>query len=34
VMRRGELMMQLPADEALRRLPGIEDAYLTQAAQA
>lgn len=34
VMRRGELIMQLPAEEALRRLPEIEDAYLTQAVQA
>lgn len=32
VMRRGELIMQLPADEALRRLPEIEDAYLSQTA--
>lgn len=34
VMRRGELFMQLPADEALRRLPEIEDAYLAQATSA
>lgn len=34
VMRRGELLMQLPADEALRRLPEIEDAYLAQATPA
>jgi branched-chain amino acid transport system ATP-binding protein len=32
VMRRGDLVMQLPADEALRRLPEIEDAYLNQSA--
>jgi branched-chain amino acid transport system ATP-binding protein len=32
VMRRGDLLMQLPADEALRRLPEIEDAYLNQSA--
>jgi branched-chain amino acid transport system ATP-binding protein len=31
VMRRGDLVMQLPADEALRRLPEIEDAYLNQS---
>ena len=32
VMRRGDLVMQLPADEALRRLSEIEDAYLNQSA--
>lgn len=32
VMKRGELQMDVSAKEALRRLPEIEDAYLTQAA--
>ena len=31
VMRRGDLVMQLPAHEALARLPEIEDAYLNQS---
>ena len=32
VMRRGDLVMELPAAEALRRLSEIEDAYLNQSA--
>jgi branched-chain amino acid transport system ATP-binding protein len=32
VMERGELKMDVSAEEALRRLPEIEDAYLTQGA--
>jgi branched-chain amino acid transport system ATP-binding protein len=34
VMRRGHLEMSLSAEEALRRLPEIEEAYLTQSAPA